>query len=55
MSTWMWAILLRPLGVIVFIAIAAFLTWLIVRLVPEGRIKRLLLRKWGRSSTSTHQ
>lgn len=45
MTPTMIAIVLKPLGVLVFIGIIAVFKWVAMRAIPEGRIKRLLFRK----------
>ena len=45
MTPTMIAIVLKPLGVLVFIGIIAAFKWAAMRAIPEGRIKRLLFRK----------
>ncbi len=45
METWHWALLLKPLGLLVFFTFIALLEWLILKLIPEGKLKRLLTKK----------
>lgn len=41
----MWELLLRPLGAIVLLGLAAILARLIKPLIPEGRLKQILYKK----------
>lgn len=43
--TWMLAVLLKPLGVVLFFGLVALAEVLILRAIPDGRIKRLLTKK----------
>ena len=42
MQSWQWAVLLKPLFVLAYIAAIAVPLWLARRYLPEGRLKRLV-------------
>jgi hypothetical protein len=45
MEIWHWTLLLKPLALFVFFAFIGLLEWLILKLIPEGKLKRLLTKK----------
>lgn len=45
-----WAMVFKPLVALVLFGLALFVARLVMRLIPEGRIKRLLTRPIGRKS-----
>lgn len=45
MTPTMIAIILKPLGVLFYVGIFAAVKWAAMRVIPEGRVKRLLFRK----------
>lgn len=42
----MWAIVLKPLGLVVFFACVVYVSRIIGRFIPEGRLKRILFFSW---------
>lgn len=44
MSTWLWAMLLRPVGLFVFVLLSASITWLLINTLPAGWVKDWILR-----------
>lgn len=46
MDGWQIALLLKPLGLVVLFSFTYIVARLIARLIPEGRIKRILFFKW---------
>ena len=45
MTTWMWAILLKPIfTAAIFFLVIAPITWLLYRMFPEGRLKVFLFK-----------
>jgi len=45
MDGWIWAILLKPFILLGFLCVVAVPRVLIQKLWPEGRVKRILLKK----------
>lgn len=48
MEPWAIALFLKPFAYLaVFVALIWPVTWAVRRYMPDGKIKRLLLRRWG--------
>jgi hypothetical protein len=46
MSGWQWALVLRPLVLLIFLGgIVAPIRWAIMKRIPEGKLRRLLLTR----------
>jgi hypothetical protein len=46
MQSWQWALLLRPLILLILLGgVVAPIRWAIMRKIPEGKIRRLLLTR----------
>lgn len=46
MEEWMWALLLKPLAVFLFfIVLVAPIEWIAAKLLPNGKIKKILFKK----------
>lgn len=47
MSGWQIGLMLKPLLILAFMIVIVFpIKWLILKVIPEGRIKRILLFSW---------
>jgi len=47
MSSWQLAVVLKPLGMLlIMVAIVLPIKWIFWKLIPEGRIKRILFFSW---------
>jgi hypothetical protein len=47
MQNWQLALLIKPFGVLAFWLVAAVIARLVMRMIPDGKIKRLLSRRVG--------
>jgi len=46
MKSWEWAVALRPLGaLLIMLCVVAPIRWAIMRKIPEGKLRRLLLTR----------
>lgn len=43
--TWILAVALKPLGVVLLFGLVALIEVLILRVIPDGKIKRLLTKR----------
>ncbi len=43
---WIIAIIIKPLGLILFLGFACWLSRMFSKLMPEGRLKRILFFSW---------
>jgi len=47
MQSWHWAIMLKPLiAVLIMLAIVLPIKWIFWKLIPEGKLKRILFFSW---------
>jgi hypothetical protein len=46
MEGWMWAVLLKPLGLLALLTLVALIAWPFRKFLPEGKIKRFLFISW---------
>lgn len=46
MEAWQWALLLKPLGLLILCTPGAVLVWWIKCRMPDSRLKRFLLISW---------
>ena len=46
MQSWHWALLLKPFLLFAYMLVVAFIARVILYFVPEGKIKRLLSRRF---------
>lgn len=45
---WMWAALLKPIGLLIFFGLVVFpIKWVLWKLIPDGRIKQILFKKYN--------
>jgi hypothetical protein len=47
MQNWQLALLIKPFGILAFWLVAAVIARLVMRMIPDGKIKRLLSRRVG--------
>lgn len=47
MEPWHWALILKPLALLfLFVCIVYPIKWLLLRWLPDGKLRRLLLFRW---------
>lgn len=47
MEPWQLALLIKPFGIVIFWLVAAVIARVIMRRIPDGKLKRLLSRRVG--------
>lgn len=46
MEGWQWALLLKPLGLLIMFTPGAMLVWWLRKRMPDSRLKRILFFSW---------